>query len=602
MKHKVIPEYLNRARLLLEDIEGYNLKSDWVQFPDSPLWCFEFSLTQDLSIEDLGGTTNWFVKIDQKYPRGTIKIYPSVRGGIKSTYPHQDYNTDYSPKLPFRSGGLCLDEPLKVVGRDESITEPINSKDDRLKWHIERAKEWIKLASQAMLVSDGDPYEIPPLPCIKESVSAFTLVFSEDNKSLKNWDDVAKKRGVFSFYPLNSNKVFLISNYFFADGVKHHKSWGTYVEKNRVDNELGLWIIMKDVPVLYDQHLPNTWAELRKVFTHQGLSLDDFLRERVDRIRETLPHILAIGFPIPEIKGQPATQIHWFCIELPRLCNMHDTAKGFRNNALGRWIKDLQSFKSDIPLKWVSTENWSKSQILTRGAYDSKLREKSVLIIGAGSLGTCVAEQLTKLGVEQICIVDDDILKSGNLVRHPLGMNYLGVYKANGVATHLGTLMPYVKPVYFKEEFHGEFAQGYDLIIDCTGSDDALIEIERQDWEGKEKTQLISFSFGIKLGRLFVYQSNELASFTFKKFRALYTPWEAKESKDYPGFKLPKEGVGCWHPAFPGRFDDVTMWASICSKYIEESIDDSSTFENFTTYTKQTDKLGKFSGITKESL
>ncbi|MBL0240398.1 MAG: hypothetical protein IPQ00_07480 [Chloracidobacterium sp.] len=38
----------------------------------------------------------------------------------------------------------------------------------------------------------------------------------------------------------------------------------------------------------------------------------------------------------------------------------------------------------------------------------------------------------------------------------------------------------------------------------------------------------------------------------------------------------PREGVGCWHPVFPARADDIWMWGSIAIKVLLQSLDGSS--------------------------
>ena len=35
---------------------------------------------------------------------------------------------------------------------------------------------------------------------------------------------------------------------------------------------------------------------------------------------------------------------------------------------------------------------------------------------------------------------------------------------------------------------------------------------------------------------------------------------------------LPRDGIGCWHPTFPGRSDDIWMAAAVSVKNIEKYI------------------------------
>lgn len=40
----------------------------------------------------------------------------------------------------------------------------------------------------------------------------------------------------------------------------------------------------------------------------------------------------------------------------------------------------------------------------------------------------------------------------------------------------------------------------------------------------------------------------------------------------YAEQELPREGIGCWHPVFPARFDDITMMATHAVKCLEAGV------------------------------
>lgn len=49
----------------------------------------------------------------------------------------------------------------------------------------------------------------------------------------------------------------------------------------------------------------------------------------------------------------------------------------------------------------------------------------------------------------------------------------------------------------------------------------------------------------------------------------MINPWLGKELQEYDDQELPREGIGCWHPVFPARADDIWMMASTAVKHIE---------------------------------
>lgn len=65
------------------------------------------------------------------------------------------------------------------------------------------------------------------------------------------------------------------------------------------------------------------------------------------------------------------------------------------------------------------------------------LQTKSVVMIGAGSLGSYIAQQLASSGVGTIRIVDPEILMFENISRHILGTEAVGTFKAEALALRL---------------------------------------------------------------------------------------------------------------------------------------------------------------------
>ncbi len=59
--------------------------------------------------------------------------------------------------------------------------------------------------------------------------------------------------------------------------------------------------------------------------------------------------------------------------------------------------------------------------------------------------------------------------------------------------------------------------------------------------------------------------------FPHAAFQKLIQPWLEKEIRENGGRELPREGIGCWHPVFPARVDDVWMMASLAVKDLDRS-------------------------------
>jgi len=101
------------------------------------------------------------------------------------------------------------------------------------------------------------------------------------------------------------------------------------------------------------------------------------------------------------------------------------------------------------------------------------LRNASVMVIGAGALGSPVALYLAGAGVGRLGIVDSDVVEISNLHRQPLHYTPdAGVPKAASAAAKLRFLNPEiaVEPyqVWLDAENAAGLVEGQDLVVDCS--------------------------------------------------------------------------------------------------------------------------------------
>lgn len=102
-----------------------------------------------------------------------------------------------------------------------------------------------------------------------------------------------------------------------------------------------------------------------------------------------------------------------------------------------------------------------------------KLKDASVLIVGAGGLGCPVLSYLTGAGVGHIGILDADLVEKTNLHRQFLfGISKIGQPKTEAVINHLQDLNPYIS---FTEHFLRlrpknaiDIIKNYEIVIDAT--------------------------------------------------------------------------------------------------------------------------------------
>lgn len=102
-----------------------------------------------------------------------------------------------------------------------------------------------------------------------------------------------------------------------------------------------------------------------------------------------------------------------------------------------------------------------------------KLKNSSVLVVGAGGLGSPVALYLAAAGVGRIGLVDYDTVDSSNLQRQIIhGTHNLGQVKVESARERLLDLNPYMQVDVYLDIISAENARAlvnpYDVVVDCS--------------------------------------------------------------------------------------------------------------------------------------
>jgi len=113
------------------------------------------------------------------------------------------------------------------------------------------------------------------------------------------------------------------------------------------------------------------------------------------------------------------------------------------------------------------------------------LANKKVGIVGCGALGSKIAASLARSGIRAFVLVDDDIFKPGNLVRHDLDVGSLGAHKAEALAARLKAITAGITVSARRVLLGGQESSGgtasvldelstCDLLIDATADPQAF--------------------------------------------------------------------------------------------------------------------------------
>ena len=566
-------EFLRAGRQALDGVDGFAILGDWKWDQATQNWWMHARITLDAEANEyVPKTTDWYVKVSPRYPWGEIAFYPAKVGGINHTFWHQNYNGDGATASDWRSGRLCVDTGLRALGRISYDSEPFDP-ENRLEWHVRRAIEWLRCAAANDLARSGDPFELPDFRSARNEL----LAFSESSADLAAWEGVTERVGLAELTSAPTKNGARAVRAFGTLKWKPLRNvhWGSLLASSPATSSLALWIRFPAVPVLDPWQAPMTWSELRAATAEQHIVLDDLLRKGAQRIRDGQQHVLLIGFPIPATVGGDSKQMHWLAAELRVLTRV--APNGFRpDSERGLWQQDRNgAFQDSQPIIWLPTENWSVDELASRGRLPDTFAGCRVALIGAGALGSAIGELLVRGGVSEIVVCDGDTFDAGNMVRHSLTLQSVGANKAEELAKRLSSASPHVRATAYPKHIRADevesarWATGVDLVIDCTGSDEALASLAELDFA--EDTALVSVSLGMFARRMFIFASAG-PKFAFEQYWDEVTPWLRKEVEEHQGVDIPWEGTGCWHPLFPARVDDIWTMAGAGIKVIESAI------------------------------
>jgi hypothetical protein len=566
------------GRRELDDIPGYEPLTDVTWHGAARQWVLHFRLhvpipAAEVQDETVPEATDWYALIAPEYPAGAIKVYPAAVGGLQQTYPHQAANRSPRPGEPWRQGDVCVATPARGFGRFVLDAE-LHDAPARLWWHIARTRSWVEAARRGELLREGEPFELP----VYASATRPLVVFDEIAASLAAWQDVDERFGYATLAEPKANARLRVVLGFTSPGRAGQElltaQWGAHFADsvNAGVPQRAAWVRCNELPALPPWRAPENLGELTTALAAQGVELMAVLQQLAPGLRDKAAHFLLIGAPVPVRVGEMPVLMHWLALRLPTLSAPTQPQKGFRPGEEGAWRRDAADVLSPTrSISWVPTGNWAPEEIATRGRAAPSLRDARIVLIGAGALGSMIAELLVREGVTEVTVLDGETLQAGNLVRHTLTVAEVGAPKATTLAQRLNLVNPHAQVVGIEEEFPGE-ARGQaalaeaDVVIDSTGSDSLLQQLHLHEWRGDKL--FVSVSIGFFARRLFFFAARG-ASFPLEELAAVVDPWLLYEREEFGDSEMPWEGTGCWHPVFPARASDFAMLGGVTLRQLE---------------------------------
>lgn len=275
-------------------------------------------------------------------------------------------------------------------------------------------------------------------------------------------------------------------------------------------------------------------------------------------------------------------QIQWKTFGTNRDVAHYTTAK------FDVWLCDIEIKKIESwdifskPIKAITYE-----QYFGRGAFEKDLCEKKVAIIGLGALGSQVALSLVRSGVKIFGLWDNDLIEPGNICRSTYNIQDLGNSKVQALFNQLKTVNPYIKVTphgkwnengntrFPREYINGDLysninyksqtdvlkeLEDYDLIIDCTASNELLHYLS---YAVQDKT-LISLCITNHANQLLLLSNKDGNVYDLRK------AYLSKIEQDTKNFYA--EGTGCYSPTFLALNCDIAALVNLAVKEMNDTI------------------------------
>jgi len=212
----------------------------------------------------------------------------------------------------------------------------------------------------------------------------------------------------------------------------------------------------------------------------------------------------------------------------------------------------------------------------------SILRRKTINIIGSGAIGSEIADCISKAGIGEITIIDNQLLKIQNTVRHLAGLEYMGLPKAFAVKTILESHNPYLFAKFKIADIRGS-----ETILNLPDESISISSIADDNVEGYLNEQAVLYNktvyyvralrggkaariFRVIPGRDSCFMCQQLHRIDGKHF--INIPFDT----DYPTLRNE-----CNNPIRPASAADLKLISSIASRIILEQISKDSDINNW---------------------
>ena len=241
---------------------------------------------------------------------------------------------------------------------------------------------------------------------------------------------------------------------------------------------------------------------------------------------------------------------------------------------------------SSLQLNRLGTQIITQDMFFGRGRFSKRLDSKRVALVGLGAIGSMVASSLAHCGVSKIGLWDFDIVEPGNVCRSAYTIKNIGKSKVHAIDSIIRSINPFVETRtygnwleydvntkefigtsfyanvnYNSQEDASKELEGYDLVIDCTGSNEMLHFLSY----AASNAEIISMCITNHANDLLCITNKDGNPFELRK------AYLSRIEQDTKNFYI--EGEGCYSPTFLANNCDIASLVNLALRDLNLSMD-----------------------------
>ena len=242
------------------------------------------------------------------------------------------------------------------------------------------------------------------------------------------------------------------------------------------------------------------------------------------------------------------------------------------------------------PLNRLGAKVITEDMYYGRGSFSENMKAQKVAIVGLGAIGSMVASAMAHSGISKIGLWDHDIVEPGNICRSTYSLKHLGESKVKATKSIIQSINPFIDSKllrgygwwhqhnvndakyecgsfyanvnYNTQEEAIKEIKDYDLIIDCTGSNEILHFLSY----AVPEADIISLCITNHANELLCFSNKDGNPFELRK------AYLSRIEQDTKNFYV--EGDGCYSPTFLATNCDIAALVNLALSELNKSLED----------------------------